>query len=74
MNHQLLFLLVDEKPQMLLFICPICERQNNTAATTDLAHMHCRGCGSQIDCSHFELEILAGKKPADPPPRQIAAY
>jgi hypothetical protein len=53
-----LFLLLDEHPQQLMFICPCCEHQNFVESTLNLATLGCAACGLALDASEAELEVL----------------
>jgi hypothetical protein len=58
MKIDYLFLLPDEHPQQVMFLCPLCSRQNFADATAELESLHCRQCGIQGDASEARLEIL----------------
>jgi hypothetical protein len=58
MTLNTLFLLLDEHPQQLMFICPCCEHQNFVESTLDLAALRCAACGLSLNASDAELEVL----------------
>jgi hypothetical protein len=67
------FLLLDEHPKQLMFVCPLCDHQNFTEPTPRLAWFKCQGCGISIDARDADLEVLtdhpaAAQTPAPPFP------
>jgi len=54
-----LFLMPDERPQLLMYICPSCGGQNFAPAIADLTDFICRRCGIPVDATVADLEILA---------------
>ena len=66
MKIDLLFLLPDEQPQKLMYVCPTCEGQNFLEVTTELELLRCASCGTTVDASEAELELLSNNtKPAE---------
>ncbi|HVS72538.1 MAG TPA: hypothetical protein VHQ47_14880 [Phycisphaerae bacterium] len=59
MKLETIFLLLDEHPQKLMFICPACDHQNFTAPTRSLGDYRCEACGITLDAADAELEVLA---------------
>jgi transcription initiation factor IIE alpha subunit len=54
----MIFLLLDERPQRILFICPCCQQHNQFPAQHELECLLCQGCGITLDGSQAELEVL----------------
>ena len=52
------FLMIDERPQQLMYLCPVCGHQNFTPATAELGALPCRQCGMQLDARLGDLEVL----------------
>ena len=62
MQIDTLFLMPDERPQTLMFVCPACERQSFLEATAQLEGMTCKNCGVAINGSKATIE---GNPPAE---------
>jgi hypothetical protein len=68
MKLETVFLLVHEHPQQLMFVCPLCDRQNFTPPPKALTLFRCAGCGSALDAHDADLEILANEPHPDTQP------
>ena len=74
MQIDTLFLMPDERPQTLMFVCPACERQSFQEATAQLEGMTCKNCGVAINGSKATIEILSTPADAPVPSQQIFLY
>ena len=53
------YLLTDERPHYILYICPVCTRENHDMTPYKLDKLSCRGCGAALDGSAAEICILS---------------
>jgi hypothetical protein len=58
MKLSLIFLMIDERPQQLMYVCPVCGHQNFIPAVAELNKLPCRACGMGLDATVGELEVL----------------
>lgn len=69
MTLNTMFLLLDEHPQKLMFICPCCDHQNFIEATIEIGSLYCAGCGILVSGSDATLEVLTSNPVLTGPPR-----
>ena len=53
------YLLTDERPHHILYICPVCSRENHDMTPYKLDNLSCRGCGATLDGSAAEICVLS---------------
>jgi hypothetical protein len=58
MKLSLIFLMIDERPQQLMYVCPVCLHQSFIPATAELGSLPCRRCGVTLNGGDAELEVL----------------
>jgi hypothetical protein len=59
MKISMVYMLVDELPYRIQYICPVCERQNFQPFPKELDNLTCGHCRSVIDASAAEIQILS---------------
>ena len=57
----LIFLMIDERPQQLMYVCPVCQHQSFIPSIAELEDLPCRRCGVALDGTAAELEVLRSR-------------